>query len=52
MVHEDMELGAMFYFRKINSHHNQRKQILLHYDMNSRDYSYDVGQDVRTHIFV
>jgi len=48
MVHSDMEEGAILYFRKINSHYNQRKQIPLHC---GRDYGYDTGQDVRTHIF-
>lgn len=51
MVRAGMEVGAIFYFRKINSHHNQRKQIPLHCDMNGRDYGYDIGQDVKTHIF-
>lgn len=51
MVHADTEVGATVDFRKINSHHSQGKQVPLHCDMNSRDYSYDIGQDVRTHIF-
>lgn len=51
MVHAGTEVGAIIDFRKINSHHNQGKQVPLHCDVNGRDYGYDTGQDVRTHIF-
>lgn len=48
----NLEVGAIFYSRKINSHLNQRKRIPLHCDRSSRDYSYDIGQDVKTHFWL